>query len=390
MKPKPPRGVYDRGTSWQVKVRRADGQGRRHAITRSFPYDGVAPASSPHSRPSALARASAFAAGERAALRFERRPASDLPQGQILDDFLTRYADDVLGGMETNPAHPPQRKCFQSERSMIRRLREAAPDLLARPVLDLRGDDFKGKGKTQPPHSLAAVLAGGDAPLQPQTIVRYLVFLSGVFTHAADTWGMDVPNPLHGLTGTVEWDGRERLIAPKEWRALLAALREASPCTLAAIRFLRATACRRSEAAGLTWDAINWRSNPPLALLRDTKAGKPRKVPLLPDAVRALAPLRRGKAKAWPTSGSVFGVRADSLTQAWLRACARAKVEDARLHDLRHTRLTEITQRLPLQDAMKLSGHSTPTVLLRRYYNRTAADVGLELAKLERRAKRRR
>ena len=401
MKPKPPRGVYDRGTSWQAKVRRADGQGRHHAITRSFPYDGAAPASSPHSRASALARASAFAAGERAALRFERRPASDLPQGQTLDDLLTRYADDVLGGMENNPAAPPpNRRCFRSERSMVRQLRAVVPALVARPVLKLHPDEFRVKGKTQPPHSLAAALAATDPPTQPQTVVRYLVFLSGVFTHAATAWGMhDLPNPVRGLTGDVQWDGRERLIAPKEWRAILAALREASPGTVAAIRFLRATACRRGEAAALTWDAIDWRSKPPLALLRETKAGKPRKVPLLPDAVRALAPLRRGKGKAatWPTSGSVFGVRADSLTQSWLRACFRAEVKDARLHlgdarlhDLRHTRLTEITQRLPLQDAMKLSGHTRADTLLRRYYNRTPADVGLELAKLERRAKRRR
>lgn len=364
---------------------------RLHAITRSFPYDVAAPASSPHSKASALARASAFAAGERAALRFERRPASDLPQGQTLDDFLTRYADDVLGGMEDTPDNPPRRKGYLTERSTIRRLREVAPSLLTRPVLELRGEDFKGKGKSQPRHSLAAILSGGDEPLKPQTIVRYLVFLSGVFSHARETWSMDVPNPLHGLTSAIEFDGRERLIAPKEWRALLGALRDASPRTIGAIRFLRATGCRRGEAAGLTWDAITWRSKPPIALLRDTKAGKPRKVPLLPDAVRALAPLRRGKGKAatWPTSGPVFGLRADSLTQAWLRACARAKVEDARLHDLRHTRLTEITRVLPLQDAMKLSGHSTPDVLLRRYYNRTAADVGAELAALERRRKRR-
>ncbi len=48
---------------------------------------------------------------------------------------------------------------------------------------------------------------------------------------------------------------------------------------------------------------------------------------------------------------------------------------DATLHDLRHTRITELANLLPMHQVMQLSGHKT-TQMLTRYYNPDMQDLG--------------
>ena len=54
----------------------------------------------------------------------------------------------------------------------------------------------------------------------------------------------------------------------------------------------------------------------------------------------------------------------------------RAGVKNARVHDLRHTRITELAPTLPLQVLARLTGHRDPAMLM-RYYNPTAADAAV-------------
>ncbi|WP_231298553.1 tyrosine-type recombinase/integrase, partial [Stenotrophomonas geniculata] len=83
-----------------------------------------------------------------------------------------------------------------------------------------------------------------------------------------------------------------------------------------------------------------------------------------------------------PSSGFVFSldegktsIASDTLTQAWGRAREKAGVTDATLHDLRHTRITELANLLPMHQVMQLSGHKT-TQMLTRYYNPDMQDLG--------------
>lgn len=52
--------------------------------------------------------------------------------------------------------------------------------------------------------------------------------------------------------------------------------------------------------------------------------------------------------------------------------------KDARLHDLRHTRVTEIASALPIHDAMKISGYLN-TCTLDRYYHPHPQELGRRL-----------
>lgn len=99
------------------------------------------------------------------------------------------------------------------------------------------------------------------------------------------------------------------------------------------------TGLRRGEALGLTWDHVD-RSRG-VVRLEMTKSGKRREVPLSANADAVLA--RRWSEGA---TGYVFGTRNwNAFQTAWLAALERAKLDDFRFHDLRHTFASWLVQR---------------------------------------------
>ncbi len=357
-----------------MRVRRRDAAGQFHGISRTFPYAADMPAHSELSRAAVFKQAAAWAAQERAALHVEKRPDADRLAMQTLGGWLERYEDEIC----------PGKKGGSKEQSICRLLRERFPKLCARAVTELRAPDFGGTGRS----SVVAVLRD-EYGLAPATIVRHLAVLSHVFTTALQEWDYNIPNPVQAAKRPALNNARERTVSPAEWRGILGELRQAQPATIAAIRFLRWTACRRGEVVNLLWEHIDL--NKKTAMLLDTKSPKAgkiesREIPLPAEALAALRACYTGKKP--PASGPVFSVdgnkplAGDTITQAWERACERAKIEDAVLHDLRHTRTTELAALLPMQKVMRITGHSDPRTML-RYYNPTAEDLGRELEEAE-------
>ena len=131
---------------------------------------------------------------------------------------------------------------------------------------------------------------------------------------------------------------RERFLTEEEFTRLGRVLAEAEtdgpamPSTVAAIRLLMLTGCRRSEIMELQWDDVDLEHRE--LRLRQTKTG-PRTVPLNPAAVQVLAGLRRLPDNPWVLPGRQPGRHISSLNEPWLRLRKRAGLEDVRLHDLR-------------------------------------------------------
>ena len=67
----------------------------------------------------------------------------------------------------------------------------------------------------------------------------------------------------------------------------------------------------------------------------DTKTGG-RAVPLAPSAVRLLESLPRDEDNPWVIAGKKPGSHLTDLQHPWRRIRARAKLDDVRIHDLRH------------------------------------------------------
>jgi integrase len=107
-----------------------------------------------------------------------------------------------------------------------------------------------------------------------------------------------------------------------------------SPVVVAAVRLLMLTGARKSEILGLEWDWIDFEN----ACLRlpDSKTGA-KVIPLGAPALEILASLPRIEGNPYVLPGEKEGAHLVGLQKAWERLRKRAKIEDVRLHDLRHS-----------------------------------------------------
>ena len=157
------------------------------------------------------------------------------------------------------------------------------------------------------------------------------------------------------------------------------------------------TAARRSDLIRLRWESVDLDSDTPSVHFVYTKNDQPRRIPLSPKAAKvleALPGLRKGpifKKVKWKPEGpqddgaNAPALRADSVTQAWIRARDRAgesnpDLRDLRLHDNRHTAITYLVQDTDLKplEVAAISGHKDIRVL-KRYFNPDAAKLSRKL-----------
>ena len=162
---------------------------------------------------------------------------------------------------------------------------------------------------------------------------------------------------------------RDRRLVGDEAQRLLSACADAhNPFLLRIVKLAIETAMRQGEIVSLDWKHVDL--NKPSAYLPETKNGESRGVPLSTTAVATIRALPRS------TSGKLFpGVTTEAVKRAFMRACARAEIEDFHFHDLRH----EATSRLfekglnPLEVA-SITGHKT-LQMLKRYTRLRAEDL---------------
>ncbi len=158
---------------------------------------------------------------------------------------------------------------------------------------------------------------------------------------------------------------RTRRLDPDERRRLDAALRRCrNPLFRTFVTLARESGMRRGELLGIEWRQVNLKQR--VIGLRDaqTKNGQGRQVPLSRRATAALRGLRR-----LTGSGTyVFeGLTVNAVKLAWKRLRMRARLEDFRLHDLRHERVSSLVEAgWNVIEAMAVSGHKDMRVF-RRY-----------------------
>ena len=203
------------------------------------------------------------------------------------------------------------------------------------------------------------------------TIRLELALISHLFEIARKEWGMEgLRNPIRNISMPAGSNKRERRVSADEEAAILKHLSGPymAPIALLAIE----TAMRRGELLALTWADINLSTA--VARLRDTKNSEPRDVPLSKRAIDILKNMPR----PLDSSAAIFPLSQDVVTREFGQACRDAGIENLHFHDLRHEAVSRICEKLPMHEAMRVTGHKTPAMLM-RYYHPKAEDLARKL-----------
>lgn len=186
-------------------------------------------------------------------------------------------------------------------------------------------------------------------------------------------WGIALPGglPTSQVRKPIKPRGRDRRVTESEIEAILNATESPELSTI--IKVAVETGMRRNELASLTWDEIDLKKQ--TAHLPKTKTDVPRTVPLSKAAIKALKDFGAKK------NGRVFELQAESMSQAFERACEphRADIAGVRFHDLRHEATSRLFEKgLNVMEVAAITGHKTLD-MLKRYTHLRAEDLAKKL-----------
>jgi Site-specific recombinase XerD len=314
------------------------------------------------------------------ATRWARQVESEIDRGVFVSctesqqttvhDLLERYAREVL----------PIQKGGHKETSRVKSLQECL-------------------GK----YSLAALTSSliadyRDARLKivgPQSVKHEIGLLQRALKMAVMEWGIALPGGIP--TAMVKKPSlpsarTRRLVDDEEARLLDACTHARNTWLRPVVIFAIETAMRAGEmlevwkyldedggkkikvkaSDGLQWPNVDLTKR--TAHLPKTKNGESRTVPLSSRAIQVLRDLPRN------LDGRVFGTTYEGIHQAFVRACARASIEDFRFHDLRHEATSRFFEKgftNPLEVAA-ITGHKD-LKMLKRYTHFKAEDLAKKL-----------
>jgi integrase len=264
-----------------------------------------------------------------------------------LAEALDRYAREIL----------PTKKSARPVTYQIRNVREALGAL----SLSAITSSVLAKYRDQQ-------LAKGYAA---QTVKHDLSLISRVLNICIKEWGIALPsgNPVLQVKMPRVANARDRRLVDDEYPRLLTAAHayggEIGPVITWAIE----TAMRRGEIAAMRWEHLDRKDR--VLLIPETKNGTPRRIPLSVAALAVLDGLPRR------IDGRVWGMRPDSISQAFKRVCKAAGIEGLTFHDLRHEATSRLFEKgLEIMQVKTITGHKTLQMLLRYTHLRAKDLVG--------------
>ncbi len=179
-------------------------------------------------------------------------------------------------------------------------------------------------------------------------------------------------SPIRGLKLLKASPKIDRFLDPEEGQRLIRAVHQSdSPLLRFIIPFLLFTGARKREALNAEWRYIDLESR--IWTIPETKAGKPRFVPLSEQAlevVKATQAYLRGTRQAnsrWLFPNLETGQPYTSIFYPWDICRKAAGLPDVRIHDLRHSFASALVNRgMTLYDVKELLGHAN-VVTTQRY-----------------------
>jgi integrase len=214
----------------------------------------------------------------------------------------------------------------------------------------------------------ALVIAKQKAGYKPGTINRILANLRVVLSKALE-WkigGLEI-NAAKQVKGLRDPPHLDRYLSQIEAQRLMRSLEAGSSAMLRFIvPFLLFTGARKREALDAQWRFVDLeRATWTIPL---TKSGRPRHIPLSPQALSILEQAKR-EAQAsglercdWIFPNVKTGKPYVTIFHAWDRCRREAGLGDVRIHDLRHSFVSAFVNRgMTLYDVKELLGHANVT-----------------------------
>lgn len=315
---------------WQVQIRK---QGHQ-PLTKSFLY-----------------RSDAQTWAKETEAKIERGSFRDpsLLEKTLLRDVLQRYLQEIT----------PQKRSRRSETYCIR-------GLLKQPLSRLSLAQIG-------PQAVAGYRDDRLKEVCSSTVRRELVTLSHVFTILIREWEYPLPsNPVKMIKKPTESASRSRRLEADEEAIILKACSEhPNPWLKLLVILAIETAMRRSEMLCLRWTDVNLQAQ--TALIRESKNGEQRVVPLSRRAVEVLINLPRS------IDGRVIPLLPDSVTKAWGRITTKLGINNLRFHDLRHEATSRFFEMgLNVMEVSSITGHKDLT-MLQRYTHLRAEDIAMKM-----------
>lgn len=196
----------------------------------------------------------------------------------------------------------------------------------------------------------------------PATVDRDIDVFSQVIRYADNIWKIAaVESPLKGLRRPKYFNERDRRLSSEEERKLLEAARaDENPYVEPAIILALETSMRRGELLALTFDDIDRERRH--AIVRDSKNGRSRRVPLSSRALQVIDALPRTE------SGRLLELSANALKIAFFRRVIPASgVVDFHFHDFRHEAISRLAEsgKFQMIELQAISGHRDNRMLQR-------------------------
>ena len=223
------------------------------------------------------------------------------------------------------------------------------------------------------------------------TVNRYTQALGHVLNVAMKEWEWINVNPVTNLSKYKESRGRVRFLSDDERKALLEACKDSdNPHLYKIVVLALSTGARKMEIIGLKWPDIDFERG--IIVLHETKNGERRSIALQGFAMslmREHAKLKKlhceyvfpSKKTTKDAKGKVIYQPIDIRT-AWENALTKAKIDDFRFHDLRHSAASYLAMNgASLAEIAEVLGHKT-LQMVKRYAHMTETHTNSVVASM--------
>jgi integrase len=202
------------------------------------------------------------------------------------------------------------------------------------------------------------------AGLKPASINRELATLKKAFNLAMREWEWCQDNPVSRVSMERENNKRDRWLSQEEETRLL---QGCAPWLHDVVSFALHTGMRMGEILALTWQGVDFTRRTVTVL--GSKNGERRTIPVNETVLSVLR--HNSKVRSLTTdlafcSQAYTPLEPGHLRRAFRLALKKARINDFRFHDLRHTFATRLVQAgVDTYKVQRLLGHKSPTMTQR-------------------------